>query len=91
MNIKKLFLLGVFPILLMVYGWYLGQQHQSMMDLAGILMFITGAGGWLISLLLRFSIRRIKWFDTWWSNLLTGLAGCAMVFLVILIYARING
>jgi hypothetical protein len=91
MNVKKLFLLGILPILLMTYGWYLGQQHQSMMDLAGILMFITGAGGWLLSLLLRFSIRRVKWFDTWWANLLTGLAGSALVFVLILIYARIFG
>jgi hypothetical protein len=91
MNIKKFFLLGLFPILLMVYGWYLGQLHQSMVDLAGILMFITGAAGWLASLLLRFSIRRVKWVDTWWANILTGLAGCALIFVLILIYARING
>lgn len=91
MNIKKLFFLGIVPILLMIYGWYLGQLHQSMVDLAGILLFITGAGGWLLSLLLRFSIRHAKWFDTWWANLLTGLAGCILVFLVILIYARLHG
>lgn len=88
---KKFFLLGVFPLFLMIYGWYLGQLHQSMVDLAGILLFITGAAGWLVSILLRFSIRKTKWFDTWWANLLTGLAGSALVFVVILIYARING
>jgi hypothetical protein len=75
----------------MAYGWYLGQLPQSMVDLAGILLFITGAGGWLLSLLLRFSIRKAKWFDSWWANLFTGLAGCALVFVIILIYARING
>ncbi len=91
MNIKKLLLLGIFPILLMAYGWYLGQLHQSMQDLAGILLFITGAAGWLFSLLLRFSIRCLKWFDTWWVNILTGLAGSTLVFMLILIYARING
>jgi len=91
MNIKKLLLLGVFPMLLMAYGWYLGQLHQSMQDLAGILLFMTGAVGWLFSLLIRFSIRRLKIHDSWWVNMLTGLIGCILVFVVILVYARIHG
>lgn len=91
MNIKKLFLLGFFPILLMAYGWYLGQLHQSMVDLAGILLFLTGAAGWLFSLLLRFSTRRLKWFDRWWVNVLTGLTGCTLAFVIIVIYARLHG
>jgi len=87
MNVKNFFLLGIVPILVTAFSWL----SRSMLGLPGYLIVITGLGGWLISILLRFSIRRLKLYDTWWANLFTGLAGCALVFVIILIYASLNG
>ena len=86
MNIKNLFLLGIVPLLLMAFGLL----NRSMFGLPGNMLVLTGAGGWLVSILLRFSIRRAKWFDAWWTNVLTGLAGCALVLVIILIYFSIS-
>ena len=91
MKLKNLILLGIIPLLLMAYGWYLGQLHQSMQDLAGILLFITGSVGWVLAFGLRWSLRRFAWRDAWWVSLLTGLAGCSLVFAGMVIYAQVHG
>ena len=91
MKSKSAFLIGVFPLLLMGYGWYLGQLHQSMQDLAGILLFITGAAGLVLAVAGSFALRRLAWLKTWWGSLVLGAAGCIVVFAVIFVYARLRG
>ena len=91
MKSKSAFLIGFFPLLLMAYGWYLGQLHQSMQDLAGILLFITGSAGLVLAVGVRYALRRQAWLQTWWGNLLLGVAGCIAVFAVLFVYARQHG
>ena len=86
-RITDILLLSIAPLILMAYGWYLGQLHQSMVDLAGIIMFFTGAIGLIIGIVAYFVLKPKKWY---WDVLL-GIGGVVIVFIGIVIYARING
>jgi hypothetical protein len=79
------------PVILMSYGWYLGQLHQSGYDIAGILLFITGAVGLVLASIFFLFTRKYAWHDKWYMNALTGLAGCGVVFTLIFVYARLHG
>lgn len=91
MKIKKVLPIGFAPAILMIYGWYLGQLHQSGYDVAGILLFMTGAVGLVPALILFLLTRRFSWHGKWVANALIGLAGCGIVFTLILVYARLHG
>ncbi len=75
----------------MSYGWVLGQLHQSGPDIAGILLFITGAIGLVLGLIFFLLTRKISWHEKWYMNALIGLTGCGIVFALILVYARWHG
>lgn len=91
MKIKKALPIGFAPLILMSYGWYLGQLHQSGPDIAGILLFITGAVGLVLAFMLFLLTRKFSWHEKWVANALIGLAGCGIVFTLILVYARWHG
>ena len=91
MKILRVFPLGVVPLALMGYGWYLGQLHQSGYDIAGIFLFMTGLVGLVLASLFFLFTRKYTWHNHWLANLLTGLAGCGIVFTLVLIYARLHG
>ncbi len=84
-------LLALVPLILMAYGWYLGQLHQSGYDVAGIFLFITGVVGFLLALLFRFFTKNLAWYNTWFANLLTGAAGCGVIFALLWLFARLHG
>ena len=91
MKIIKFLPIGIAPLILMSYGWTLGQLHQSGYDVAGILLFVTGLVGLVLALILFALTRKYSWHGKWFMNILTGLAGCGMVFARIFIYARLHG
>ena len=68
----------------MSYGWYLGQLHQSGYDIAGIFLFMTGAVGLLFAVIFYLLTRKYPWHEKWYLTVLTGLAGCGIVFVMIL-------
>jgi len=86
-----LLLVGLTSLILMAYGWYLGQLHQSGYDVAGIFLFITGLIGLLLAFLIRYFTRKFPWYNTCYSNLLTGMLSCAIIFAMILLFARLHG
>lgn len=94
-SIKHKFINVVFvslaSLVLMIYGWYLGQLHQSGYDVAGIFLFITGVIGLLLALLIRFLTRKYSWHNAWFANLLIGAISCGIVFAIILLLARLHG
>jgi hypothetical protein len=91
MKLLKALSIGSVPAILMGYGWYLGQLHQSGPDIAGILLFITGAVGLGLAITFFLLTRKFAWHGEWYVNALTGLAGCGIVFALILAYARWHG
>jgi hypothetical protein len=86
-----LLLVGSTSLVLMAYGWYLGQLHQSGYDVAGIFLFLTVLIGLLLSFLVRYLTRKYSWHNTWYSNLLTGMLSCAIILAVIWLLARLHG
>jgi hypothetical protein len=90
-KLVDLFLVGLASLILMAYGWYLGQLHQSGYDVAGIFLFITGVVGFPLALLLRTFTRSFAWHNTWLANLLTGAAGCGVIFALLWLFARLHG
>jgi hypothetical protein len=84
-------LIALAPLALMAYGWYLGQMHKSGYDVAGILLFFTGVIGFLLALLLHWLTRKTGWHGRWWASLATGMAGCGVVFMLVLVYSRLHG
>jgi len=91
MKILKALPIGIVPAILMSYGWYLGQLHQSGPDIAGILLFVTGLVGLALAILLYLLTRKYSWHKKWYLNALIGLAGSGIVFALILVYARWHG
>jgi hypothetical protein len=91
MKILRVLPIGIAPAALMGYGWYLGQLHQSGYDIAGIFLFMTGLIGLVLAMLFFLFTRKHTWHNKWFVNLLTGLAGCGIVFALILIYVRLHG
>jgi hypothetical protein len=91
MKIKNIFQISIAPLALMVYGWYLGQLHQSGNDIAGILLFITGAAGLMLALGIRLLTRKYSWHGYWYVNILYGISGCGVFFALLLIFARLHG
>ena len=90
-NLIDIFLVGLASLILMAYGWYLGQLHQSGYDVAGIFLFITGLIGLVLAFLVRFFTRNYSWHNTWYSNLIIGMLSCAIVFALVLLFARLHG
>ncbi len=91
MKIIKALPVTIAPLILMCYGWYLGQLHKSGYDVAGILLFITGAVGLALAFIFYLLTRKYPWHDKWVVSALTGLAGCGIVFALIFAYARLHG
>jgi hypothetical protein len=91
MKFLKALPIGIVPGFLMSYGWYLGQLHQSGPDIAGILLFITGAAGLVLAILFFWLTRKYSWNEKWYLNALIGLAGSGIVFALMLVYARLHG
>ena len=91
MKILKALPIGIAPVILMSYGWYLGQLHMSGYDIAGIFLFMTGLFGLVLAFLFYLLTRKYSWHAKWYVNALIGLAGCAFVFALILLYARSHG
>ena len=91
MKILNALPLGLAPVVLMSYGWYLGQLHQSGPDVAGILLFFTGAVGLGLGLIFFWLTRKAAWHGKWYVNALIGLAGCGIVFSLALLFARLHG
>ncbi len=90
-KLLDVFLLSLASLVLMAYSWYLGQLHQSGYDVAGIFLFLTGLIGLGLAFLIRFLSRKYTWHNTWYSNLLTGILSCAMIFGIILLITRLHG
>jgi hypothetical protein len=91
LKINKVLPIGIAPLILMSYGWYLGQLHESGYDVAGILLFITGAVGVVLAFIFFLLTRKFPWHEKWVVNALIGLAGCGIVFTLIFVYARLHG
>ena len=91
MKIIKALPIAIVPVILMAYGWYLGQLHQSGYDIAGIFLFINGVAGLVLATLFYLLTRKYPWHEKWYLTVLTGMAGCAIVFAVILVIARLHG
>ena len=91
MKIKNIISISIIPAIIMIYGWYLGQLHQSGYDVAGIFLFMTGLVGLVLAYLLFLLTRKFSWHGKWFADALLGLAGCGFVFALILVYARLHG
>jgi Na+/H+-translocating membrane pyrophosphatase len=91
MKIKNIFLTSIASLILMAYGWYLGQLHQSGYDVAGIFLFFTGVTGFVLALLIRYFTQRYSWHNIWYVNILTGVISCSAVFVLVLVFARLHG
>jgi len=90
-KINKVLPIGFAPLILMSYGWVLGQFHQSGYDIAGILLFMTGSVGLVLPFTLCLLTRKFSWHEIWIPNILIGLAGCEIVFVLIMVYASLHG
>jgi hypothetical protein len=90
MKIKDFFLISIVPLVLMVYGWYLGQLHQSGYDIAGILLFVTGVVGLALAFGIRVLARKYPWHAYWFVNILYGIAGCGVVFMLVVVFAMLH-
>lgn len=88
--ILEIFEISIASLVLMAYGFYLGQFHQSFSDIAGILMFFTGIAGLVIALITHFFVKKYEWYNHWYVRILNGVVGCGLVFFGLVVYARIQ-
>ncbi len=90
MKVLRWVLLALAPAVLMGWGWYLGQLHQSGYDVAGIFLFLAGAAGLVLALMTRLALKRYDWMGKWWVHLVTGILSCGVVFGVVLLAANLH-
>ena len=91
MKIKDILLTSLASLILMAYGWYLGQLHQSGYDVAGIFLFFTGLTGLVLAFFIRRLSKNYSWHHTWYAKLLTGAISCSIIFALVLLFARLHG
>ncbi len=91
MKIKGILLTSMASLILMAYGWYLGQLHQSGYDVAGIFLFFTGLTGLVLAYIIRNFTRKYAWHNSWYAGLLTDVISCAIIFVLVLLFARLHG
>jgi len=91
MKIKDFLLTGLTPLVLMVYGWYLGQLHQSGYDIASIFLFFTGITGLVLAFIIRRVTQKYIWHNTWHASILTGMLSCGSIFVLVFLFARLHG
>jgi hypothetical protein len=72
MKIKCILQTGIAPLMLMAYGWYLGQLHQPGDDIAGIFLFITGAAGLILAFIIHHFTKKYSWHNRWFVNIMMG-------------------
>ena len=90
-KLKDLLLVSPASLILMAYGWYLGQLHQSGYDVAGIFLFISGLTGLVLAIGIYHLTRNYSWHNSWYANMLTGVVSCAIIFALIVLFARLHG
>jgi hypothetical protein len=90
-NLIDILFMALAPLGLMIYGWYLGQLHQSGYDVAGIFLFITGVAGFLLTFGARYFTRKYRWHSSWLASILTGVVSCGIIFILLLMFARLHG
>jgi uncharacterized ion transporter superfamily protein YfcC len=91
MKIKSVLLTSLASLILMAYGWYLGQLHQSGHDVAGIFLFFTGITGLVPALNIRNFTKTYSWHNRWYADILTGALSCGVIFILVLVFARLHG
>jgi multisubunit Na+/H+ antiporter MnhB subunit len=91
MKIKDIAEISMASLILMAYGWYLGGLLQSGPDIAGILLFITGAAGLILAFIIHHFTKRFSWHNRWYANILNGLISCIIIFILIWVFARLHG
>ncbi len=89
-KVLNVILVCLAPLVMMAYGWYLGQLHQSGYDLAGILLFLTGLAALILALPVYHFTRRFGWHDRWYASLLTGVTACLFTFTATVLIARLH-
>jgi hypothetical protein len=80
-----LLLVAIAPIIVILYGVYLFSLGESMIDLAGFIMIITGVVSLILSVIAYFILKPKKWY----YDLLIGVGGVILVFGGFVIYARL--
>ncbi|MEP7136352.1 MAG: hypothetical protein ABI904_15595 [Chloroflexota bacterium] len=91
MKLKDIFLTSITSLILMAYGWYLGQLHQSGYDVAGIFLFSTGVVALIPAFIIRSFTKNYPWHNNWYVKILTGIVSCGIVFALVLVFARLHG
>ena len=91
MKLKDILQTSMASLILMAYGWHLGQLHQSGPDIAGILLFISGTAGLVLAFIIPYFTKKYSWHNRWFMNILTGVIGCVIIFILIWIFARLHG
>lgn len=90
MKIIKALSIGIAPVILMSYGWALGQRHQSGYDVAGILLFVNGMLGLVLALILHRVAQKFSWHNKWYANALMGVVCSVIMFGLILLFAQLH-
>lgn len=87
---KQITLSSLVPLFFVIYGFYLYQLKISMLDIAGSIMFILGILGLICALIINYFLRKHSWVNKWYLNILIGFVSCILMFLILIIYVRIN-
>lgn len=85
-KITDLLLVAIAPVIVIIYGLYLFSIGESMIDLAGFIMMFTGVLALVLSVIAYFLIKPKKWY----YEVLLGISSIVLVFIGVIIYARIS-
>lgn len=85
---KELIQIASIPLIILLYGLYLYQQKQGMQDIVGILMIITSIIGTIIGIIIHQFAKKKN--NSWYLNILEGLAGIVIMYAVLIVLSRFS-
>lgn len=78
------------PLLLFIYSFVMDKSAQNFQDLVAVIYGMLGVAGSIISLVLYFLLKKYIKEDKWYINIIFGIAGIIIAFVLIMIYSRLN-
>ncbi|MBI2357029.1 hypothetical protein HYV12_03210 [Candidatus Dojkabacteria bacterium] len=67
------------------------KSAENFYDLVAIIWGTIGVVGSILSIVIYNLTRKYNKEDKWYINVLIGLGGCILAFLLLMVYSRING
>ncbi len=79
-----------FPLLLLIYSFVMDKNAQNFQDIVAVIYGMLGVGGAVMSLIIYLLLKKYRKEDKWYINILIGVLGILVAFILVIIYSRLS-